>query len=71
MDGLKKNIASAQDDLMDQKNDIQDAAELGETAATIAAKLPVDPQTVIETVVTARKIRKCSLSRAHVYITRC
>jgi hypothetical protein len=56
MDGLKANIASAQHEFDDQKGELQDQAQLGETAATIAAKAPVSPQTVIEGVMFWRKI---------------
>lgn len=59
MDQFKQNIASAQDEFMDQKETLQQEAELGETAAQIAAKAPVSPETVIQTVMTARKIRMC------------
>jgi hypothetical protein len=59
MDQFKQNVASAQDEFMDQKETLQQEAELGETAAQIAAKAPVSPETVIQTVMTARKIRMC------------
>jgi hypothetical protein len=61
MDDMMKNIDSARDDFMDQKETLQQEAELGETAAKIAAKAPVSPETVIETVMTARKIRASPL----------
>ena len=55
MDQLKSNIANAQDEFNDQKSTLRDQAELGETAATIAAKAPVSPETVIEGVMFWRK----------------
>lgn len=55
MDQLKSNIANAQDEFNDQKSTLQDQAELGETAASIAAKAPVSPETVIEGVMFWRK----------------
>jgi hypothetical protein len=57
MDGFMKNVASTQSEFIAQKEAIQQEAELGETAAKIATKVPVSPETIIETVVTARKIR--------------
>jgi hypothetical protein len=61
MDGLMKNVASGQAEFNAQKETLQQEAELGETAAKIAAKAPVSPETVIETIVTARKIRTLAL----------
>jgi hypothetical protein len=58
MDALKSNIAHAQDELDEQKTQLQEQAELSETAAHIAAKAPVDPQTVIEGVMLWRQIRE-------------
>jgi hypothetical protein len=55
-----KHAASAQSDILAQKNTLQQEAQLGETAAEVAAKLPVSPETVIEAVMTGRKIRECS-----------
>jgi hypothetical protein len=48
----------AQSDILAQKSTLQEEAQLGETAAEIAAKAPVSPETVIQTVMTARKIRE-------------
>jgi hypothetical protein len=43
MDALENNIANAHNQLNDQKRKLQEQAELGETAAHIAAKAPVNP----------------------------
>jgi hypothetical protein len=45
---LKKNVASAEGEFNAQKQQMQDEAEMGETAAAVAAKLPISPETAIE-----------------------
>ena len=55
---MKKNIASAESDFNEQKSMLQEEAELGDTAAAVAAKMPVDPGTVIEGFMMWRKIRE-------------
>ena len=56
---MKKNIATAEGDFNAQKEKMQDEAEMGEKAATIAAKLPIDPETAIEGFMLWRQISKC------------
>lgn len=53
-----KNVASDEAQFNAQKEQMQDEVQLGETAAKIAAKAPVSPETVIETIKVGREIRE-------------
>jgi len=55
MENLTKNIATDEADFQKQKQEVQEVAEVGELAGTIAAKLPVSPQTVIEGIMIWRR----------------
>lgn len=57
---MTKNIATAEADFNEQKAALQQEAEMGEKAAAFAAKMPVDPETVIEGFMMWRRIRSCS-----------
>ncbi|KAF8303392.1 hypothetical protein DL93DRAFT_2090272 [Clavulina sp. PMI_390] len=58
MDSFMKNVAQDEADFNAQKSQLQDEVEMGETAAKIAAKAPVSPETVIEGIKTAREINE-------------
>lgn len=60
MDNLKQNIVSSEAEFNSQKSEIQDEVQMGQTAATIAAKAPVSPETVIEGIKMGREMRKFS-----------
>lgn len=60
MDALQKNMASAESEYTAQKSTFQEEAEMGEMAASVAAKAPVSPETVIEGVRAYRSASKCS-----------
>jgi len=60
MDAFKKNlseVATTEGDFNEQKEKLQEEAQMGETAAHIAAKAPVSPETVIEGIMMWRRIR--------------
>lgn len=54
-----KNVASDEAQFNAQKEQMQDEAQMGETAAKIAAKAPVSPETVIKTIEVGRTVREC------------
>ena len=59
MDSFMKNVANDEAQFNAQKEQLQEEVQMGETAAKIAAKAPVSPETVIETIKVGREIREC------------
>ncbi|KAG8867423.1 hypothetical protein FRB97_003353, partial [Tulasnella sp. 331] len=55
MDTLTKNVASDISELTQQKEQMQQEAQIGGGSAEIEAKLPVSPETVIEGVMIWRR----------------
>lgn len=43
-----KNVASGEAEFEAQKSEMQEEAQMGETAASISAKVPLSPETVIK-----------------------
>ena len=62
MSDFLNNIAHSEEEFNAQKSQIQNEVELGEEAASIAAKLPLSPETIIKSVETEQKLRTSPLS---------
>lgn len=60
MDSLLKNVATTESQFNEQKSQIQEEVEIGETAAAIAAKVPLSPETIIEGIQEGYKISTSS-----------
>lgn len=57
-----KNVATDEAQFNSQKSQIQNEVQLGETAASIAAKAPVSPETVIEGIKMGEELRERLMS---------
>lgn len=56
MDGFMKNVATDANQFEAQKSQLQEEAQMGETAASIAAKVPLSPETIVKGVEEGMKL---------------
>jgi hypothetical protein len=67
MGDFLENAASDEAQFNRQKNQLQEEAQLGDTAAEIASKAPVSPETIIKGIEMERKLRELPATLSSLY----